>query len=160
MCFRISVAPRWCLDYSFRALRRRPSLWWTRCVQIKCRTWWLCTTRSTMPSESSTPMAYIRCQNDILLLIILLCDIDITFCSMHGLFGYVMSHYAMLILYHATFGYMSFVNLIFYYAILILYFAKWIVILAANVRHRPRLHAAKLSGLCSWPQSGSINFLS
>ena len=47
-------------------------------------------------------MAYIRCQNYILLLIILLCDIDITFCNMHGLFGYVMSHCAMFISNYAT----------------------------------------------------------
>ena len=46
-------------------------------------------------------MAYIRCQNYILLLTILLCDIDITFCNMHGLFCYVMSHYAIFILYYA-----------------------------------------------------------
>ena len=45
-------------------------------------------------------MAHIRCQNYIPLLI-LLCDIDITFCNMHGLFGYVMSHYAMFLLYYA-----------------------------------------------------------
>ena len=42
-------------------------------------------------------MAYIRCQNHIILLTILLCDIDITFCNMHGLFCYVVSHYAMFI---------------------------------------------------------------
>ena len=47
-------------------------------------------------------MAYIRCQNYILLLIILLCDISITVCNMHGLFGYLMSHYAIFILYYAT----------------------------------------------------------
>ena len=47
-------------------------------------------------------MAYNRCQNYILLLTILLCDINITFCNMHGLFGYLMSHYAIFILYYAT----------------------------------------------------------
>ena len=51
---------------------------------------------------AGSTMAYIRCQNYILLLIILLCDIDITFCNMHGLFGYLMSHYAIFILYYAT----------------------------------------------------------
>ena len=39
-------------------------------------------------------MAYIRCQNYILLLIILLCDIDIAFCYMHGIFCYLISPYA------------------------------------------------------------------
>ena len=38
-------------------------------------------------------MAYIRWQNYMLLLDILLCDIDITFCNMHGLFGYLLPHY-------------------------------------------------------------------
>ena len=33
-------------------------------------------------------MAYIRCPNYMLLLNILLCDIDITICNMHSLFGY------------------------------------------------------------------------
>ena len=50
---------------------------------------------------SLASMAYIRCQNYILLVTILLCDIDITFCNMHGLFCYVMSHYAIFILYYA-----------------------------------------------------------
>ena len=47
-------------------------------------------------------MAYIRCQNYILLLIILLCDIYIAFCYMHGLFCYLISHYAIFILHFAT----------------------------------------------------------
>ena len=47
-------------------------------------------------------MAYIRCQNYILLLNIEFCDIDITFYDMHGLFGYLTSHYAIFISYYAT----------------------------------------------------------
>ena len=47
-------------------------------------------------------MAYIRCQNYILLLIILLCDIYIAFCYMHGLFCYLISNYALFILHFAT----------------------------------------------------------
>ena len=51
---------------------------------------------STQPPMSI--MAYICCQNYSLLLIIILCDIDITFCNMHSLFGYFMSHCAIFIL--------------------------------------------------------------
>ena len=45
-------------------------------------------------------MTYFRCQNYILLLIILLYDIDITFCNMHGLFGFLMSVYSYCIMLH------------------------------------------------------------
>ena len=62
----------------------------------------LCTQLDNKVYTKDHTMAYIRCQNYILLLIILLCDIHITFCNMHALFGYIMSHYAMFILYYAT----------------------------------------------------------
>ena len=52
-------------------------------------------------SGAPSTMAYIRCQNYILLLI-LLCDIYIAFCYMHGLFCYLISHYALFILHFAT----------------------------------------------------------
>ena len=55
-----------------------------------------------VPKLMSIRMAYIRCQNYILLLIILLCDIYIAFCYMHGLFCYLISHYAIFILHFAT----------------------------------------------------------
>ena len=57
---------------------------------------------SSLFTSAYNTMAYIRCQNYILLLIILFCDIDITFCNMHGLFGYLMSHYTIFVLYYAT----------------------------------------------------------
>ena len=43
-------------------------------------------------------MVYIHCQN----YMFLLCDIDIPFCNMHGLFGYLLIHYAIFVLHYAT----------------------------------------------------------